>query len=161
MKIVELSFLDLANSMSIGPIAFGKNINDIGRIIGPPQYWGFGPGARFSMLGTYRDIEIHCRSTNDIVKIYYAELRLSRFTKKRAFLAKNVDIQISVVCPESPRKLTISYLKDYFDSAGVSYLTYPTEEISPSTTGTLRFGENLCFYFSGEREPLLELISIS
>ena len=161
MELVELSLADLAMSQSLGPIAIGKNINEVGPVIGPPKYWGFGPGKEFSMIATFVDVEVHCRAVNDVVTIFYAEIRWSKFKKRTAAIYANIQTKLVIRIPDQPRKLTLRYLEAYFRERNIPFYSYPNEPVMHTTTGTIRFGEHLCFFFSGEEDPLLEVISLS
>jgi hypothetical protein len=157
----RFSLVDIARSQSLGFVRLNDSLCDLGERLGVPRYWGFAAESFFAGYMGFGSVEIHFRSIKDVVRVQYAELRLSKFKGRVAqFSRDRSGNTTSFEIPIAKHKLVYSFISTLFSDAGIVFYTDANENVSEETTAVIRVGRSLHFYFSGP-EPTLEVICIS
>lgn len=155
------SISDIARREAMGFVKLDDDLCAIGDRLGVPKYWGFGSEKFFASYMGFGSVEIHFRSVNDVVRVKYIELQLSKFSGLTAPFSKSSNGERTYFkLPCSKAKLDFNFVFDLFQSSGIEFQVGAAEPVSGETTATLRVGQTLSFYFSGKHK-ILEVISIS
>ena len=162
MKPAYINLFDLIESDAFGPVAIGKGLDEIGRILEPPDYWGFGTESFFSTCLGFGAVEVHFQTQKNVPRVFYAELRMHNFFRgvaKFGRLHGGRDHRIKSNFAE--KWLSYDFLAKEFSRRKIKFDSNYRETVSPDTSAVMNFGNNVKFYFADPKKPTLGLICLS
>ena len=162
LKPAYIDLFDIIESDAFGPVAIGKGLDDIGRILAPPDYWGFGSEKFFSTYLGFGSVEVHFQTQKNMPRVFYAELHMRNFFRGVAKFGRLQDGRDHRIKNNFAEKwLSYDFLAKEFSRRKIEFDSRYRETVSSDTSAVMNFGNNVKFYFADKKKPTLGLICLS
>ncbi|MCB1433671.1 MAG: hypothetical protein KDK75_14645 [Alphaproteobacteria bacterium] len=156
-----LNLDEIARSQTLGPIAIGSPLSEVGPLLHDPKYWGFGIDEKLSFYVGFGGVEVHFRSEADMPRVFYAEISVSGFKNNIMPFLDNCEfgkLHIKNTLPQGGNEFESA--KVFFTERQVPFTTGMMESVTEETAAALNFGR-IHFYYRNHDCPQLDLISLS
>ncbi|RWP84632.1 MAG: hypothetical protein EOR11_20215 [Mesorhizobium sp.] len=159
MTDVTLDIFSVAEAGGIGGVRVGEHLNEIAELVGPPDYWGFGPDEIFNGYMGFGPIEIYVRSRFDMP--FVSMIKIDLMVRKTFFRlkSKSQSDRYAVTLPKIEKRTFDDTLNEV-RRRKIPFSTEFGEEMGPDTSRVIDFLNGSRFYFANFENPILFSLEI-
>lgn len=158
--MTEIDLISLMHNDPKSPVRPDLALNEVGRILGPPDWWTFADDQPFSALLGYKDLEISLWARDDRIELRRMSFKLwvgsdeAILPKNKISIARNIKLRLSGFFPGMP----LDDARFVLSQAGIGFVQRAYDGISEVKCSlTLESKASLIFFDMANSVALAEV----